>query len=178
MCNDCGLHSFFLGGFECSCHRLRNGKRRDLIAATGHDRFCEADYSRLREIGISSARDGVRWHIIETSPHCYDFSLFLPMLRAARKTGVQVVWDLFHYGWPDDVDLFGSEFIQRFAAFAREVARVVASEFDEPPYFSVVNEISFFAWAAGEHGILNPFAHGRGNELKKQLVRANIAGID
>ncbi len=47
-----------------------------------------------------------------------------------------------------------------------------------PPYFSVVNEISFFAWAAGERGILNPFASGRGNELKKQLVRATIVAID
>ncbi len=178
MNNECALRSFFLGGFESSCHRLRNGKRLDLIAATGHDRFCEADYSRLREIGISSARDGIRWHLIETSPYRYDFSSFLPMLKAARKTRLQVIWDVFHYGWPDDLDLFGSEFIRRFQAFAREVGRVVESEIDEVPYFAPVNEISFFAWAAGECAVLNPFARGRGNELKLQLVRANLAAMD
>ena len=33
------LDSFFQGGFECSTHRLRNGKRLDEIAATRHETF-------------------------------------------------------------------------------------------------------------------------------------------
>jgi hypothetical protein len=128
---DAGFRSFFLGGFECSTHRLRQGKRLDLIAATRHDSFCEADYARLREIGISSARDGVRWHLIETSPYRYDFGSLIPMLRAARNTGLQVIWDVFHYGWPDDLDIFSPEFLRRFGVFAREVARFVRNA-DEP----------------------------------------------
>ena len=36
----------------------------------------------------------------------YDWSSFLPMLRAARETGTQVLWDLLHYGWPDDLDIW------------------------------------------------------------------------
>ena len=63
----CGFKSFFLGGFECSCHVLRSGRRLDMIAATCHDRFAAADYERLNSVGIYSARDGVRWHLIETS---------------------------------------------------------------------------------------------------------------
>lgn len=178
LSRECAFRSFFLGGFECSTQRLPSGTRRDLIAATEHDRFCERDYARLREIGISSARDGVRWHRIETSPYRYDFSSLVPMLRSARKTGVQVIWDLFHYGWPEDLDLFSSEFIRRFQTFAFEVARVVGAETDEAPYFSPVNEISFFSWAAGDFAILNPFEIERGNELKAQLVRASLAAID
>lgn len=173
----CGFRSFFLGGFECSSHRLRQGKRLDLIAATQHDRFCEADYARLRETGICSARDGVRWHLIETSPYRYDFSSLVPMLRAARKTGMQVIWDVFHYGWPDDLDIFSPEFLRRFAAFAGEVARVVCDESDNIPYFCPVNEISFFAWGACDFEVLNPFARGGGQELKTQLVRAAISAI-
>ncbi|CAN5739588.1 hypothetical protein BH18ACI5_BH18ACI5_27850 [soil metagenome] len=38
-----------------------------MIAATQHDRFIEQDYARLREVGITSARDTVRWHLIERS---------------------------------------------------------------------------------------------------------------
>jgi beta-glucosidase/6-phospho-beta-glucosidase/beta-galactosidase len=178
MRRECDFRSFFLGGFECSTQRLHNGTRRDLIAATEHDRFCERDYARLREIGICSARDGIRWHRIETSPYQYDFSSLVPMLRAARKTGMQVIWDLFHYGWPDDLDLFSPEFIRRFRALTAEVARVVSDEVEDAPYFSPVNEISFFAWAAADVAILNPFARGRGNELKNQLVRASVAAID
>ena len=174
----CGFKSFFLGGFECSTHRLSSGRRLDLICATGHDRFAEADYRRLRSAGIETARDGVRWHLIEKSPRQYDFSSVIGMMRAARSNGIQVIWDLCHYGWPDDIDIFKPEFVHRFTAFVREFARVVVSETNEVPYFAPVNEISFFSWAAGEVGYLNPFELGRGNDLKAQLVRANIAAIE
>jgi hypothetical protein len=40
-----------------------------------------------------------------------------------------------------------------------------------------VNEMSFWAWAGGEVGRFNPCCHGRGAELKRQLVRATIAAI-
>lgn len=178
MRTDSGLQSFFLGGFECSTHRLRQGKRLDLIAATQHDRYCEADYARLRDLGLTSARDGIRWHLIETSPYQYDFRSLIPMIRAARNAGIQIIWDLFHYGWPDDLDIFSCEFLHRFGRFAREVARVLSDQSDEVPYFCPVNEISFFAWAAGDFGILNPFASGRGQELKVQLVRATMTAMD
>jgi hypothetical protein len=39
--------SFFLGGFECSNHRRSDGRRLDLIAATGHDRWAAHDYAEL-----------------------------------------------------------------------------------------------------------------------------------
>ena len=39
------------------------------------------------------------------------------MMHAARDTGVQVIWDLCHYGWPDDLDIFRPEFVRRFSAF-------------------------------------------------------------
>lgn len=144
-------------------------------AASRHDAHAARDYRRLAELGIRTARDGVRWHRIETSPGRYDFSCDLPLVRAARDAGVQVVWDLCHYGWPDDLDIFSPRFVDRFAAFARAFARVVAGESDEIPFYTPVNEISFFAWAGGNVGFFHPFAHGRGDELKAQLVRASIA---
>lgn len=172
------FQTFFLGGFECSCHRLRSGKRLDLINATGHDRHVRTDYRRLQALGIGTARDAVRWHLVETSPYRYDFSSVLPMLQAARETGVQVIWDLFHYGWPEDVDIFQPQFVNRFCAFARAFAHVFANETDSTPFISPVNEISYFAWAAGDAGYLNPFAFHRSFELKVQLVRAAIAATE
>ena len=171
------FQSFFLGGFECSTHRLADGRRLDLLAATQHDRFAAQDYRILKEYGISTVRDGVRWHLIERKPGVYNWSSFLPMLRAARETGTQVLWDLFHYGWPEGLDLFAPEFVERFAAFAGAFAVLVSEEAGGVPFVTPVNEISFFSWAAGETGILNPFARGRGGELKRQLVRASIAAM-
>jgi beta-glucosidase/6-phospho-beta-glucosidase/beta-galactosidase len=170
------FQSFFLGGFECSTHRLRSGRRLDLIASTRHEELAASDYQLLQRHGIRTARDGFRWHIIEASPGRYDFASAVAMLRAARDTGTQVIWDLWHYGWPDDLDIFSPAFIDRFTRFAREAARHI-SEHSDVPFVCPINEISFFSWAGGQGGIFNPFANGRGDEMKRQLVRASVTAM-
>jgi hypothetical protein len=170
--------SYFLGGFECSTHRRRNGRRLDLLATTGHDRAVAQDYRWMVQHDIRTVRDGIRWHLIETSPGGYDWSSFLPMLHASRDVGVRVIWDLCHYGWPDDIDIWTPAFVERFSRFARAVAELVRNETDTIPFYCPVNEISFWAWAGAEVARFNPLARGRGLELKHQLVRAAIAAIE
>ncbi len=170
--------SFFLGGFECSSHRRSDGRRLDLLASTGHDRLAAKDYELLSQHGIRAVRDGLRWHLIERKPGQYDWSSFLPMLRAAEAAGTRVIWDLCHYGLPDDIDIWSPAFVDRFARFAAAAAAVVKDESEHVPVYCPVNEMSFWAWAGGEVGRFNPCCHGRGAELKRQLVRATIAAID
>lgn len=170
--------SFLMGGFECSTHRRRGGKRLDLISATRHEEFAEADYRRLLSLDMKTARDGLRWHLIEKTPHFYDFSSLEKQIEAAQKTGIQIIWDFFHYGFPDDLDIFSPEFIERYARFSAASAEFLQKNLNQTLIVSPVNEISFFAWAAGEVGIFYPFAKERGDELKIQMVRANIAAID
>jgi hypothetical protein len=170
--------SFFIGGFECASHRLLSGRRLDLTAATGHDRHVVQDYKRLHEQRMGVARDGIRWHLIEPAPYRYDFSSVLPMLRAARETKTRIIWDLCHYGWPNDIDIFSAEFINRFASMVRAFVHVLNEESDSPLFVAPINEISFFAWAGGESAYLNPFETDRPHELKAQLVRAAIEGIE
>jgi hypothetical protein len=167
--------SFWMGGFECSTHRRRDGRRLDLIATTGHDRFAAADYSRLRSVGLLAARDGFRWHLCDRGRGRFDFSSALPLVRAARDAGVQVVWDLCHYGWPDWLDFFSDEFVSRFADYAAAFARLALEETGEAPILCPLNEISFLAWAGGETGHFNPCTNGRGPEVKRQAVRATLA---
>ncbi len=176
--NASAFGSFFLGGFECSSHRRSDGRRLDLLAGTGHDRLAVKDYELLSHHGIRAVRDGLRWHLIERTPGHYEWGSFLPMLRAADRAGTRVVWDLCHYGYPDDLDIWSPAFIDRFAQFSAAVARVVMAESEHVPVYCPINEISFWAWAGGEVGRFNPCAHGRGAELKRQLVRATIAAID
>jgi hypothetical protein len=172
------FRSFWMAGFECSCHRRGDSRRLDVIAATGHDRFARQDYVGARRLGMETVRDGARWHLIERSPGRYDFSSLLPMVRAAREADVQVIWDLCHYGWPDRLDIFRPEFVDRFADYARAVARLIAAETDEVPWYCPVNEISFWSWAGGDVAYINPLQTGRGFELKAQLARAALAAID
>lgn len=169
--------SFFLGGFECSTHLRPDGVRLDLLRATRHDRHSEQDYRALKSLGIHAVRDGVRWHLIERSPGRYEWDSFLPMLEAAHRTGMRVVWDMCHYGWPPDIDIWSTEFPDRFAGFAAAMAAVVRDATAATPFYCPVNEISFWAWAGGDMRLFAPAATRRGMELKRQLVRAAIAGL-
>ena len=172
------FQGFFGGGFECSTHRNFQNRRLDVIAATRHEEFAESDYQLLLKAGMMTARDGIRWHLIEQKPYQYDFSSAVNQVRAAKKTGIQIIWDLFHYGYPDDLDIYSDEFPVRFADFAEAFAKFLLNENRETPFICPVNEISFFSWVAGDVGAFYPFIRGRGDEMKRQLIRATILAID
>lgn len=171
------FRSFFLGGFECSTHKRADGIRLDLVALTGHDVQARRDYALLAQHGLLAARDGVRWHLIERRRGVYSWASLMPQLKAARAAKVQVIWDLFHYGWPNGVDPWSSAMVERFADFAAAAAATIAEHTDGSPWFCPVNEVSFLSWAGGDMGGMNPFGRGRGAELKAQLTRMAIAAI-
>lgn len=123
--------------------------------------------------GLRTARDGLRWHLIDRGG-AYDWSSWLSQLRAARDAGVEVIWDVMHWGYPDDLDFHSPAFVDRFARFARAAARVHAAETGEAPRWVAVNELSFWAWIAGDGGHWAPFGGG-GEVVKIQAVRAALA---
>ncbi len=172
------LDGIFLGGFECSYHKLEDGRRLDMLASTRHDELASADYARLCSMGMTACRDGVSWVKVERSAGEYDFSSVSRILRAADEQGVQVIWDLLHFGWPDSVDVFSPSFPARFARYARTFARWYASETSQIPMITPINEMSFLAWAGGDVRCMNPYEAARGVELKAQLVRATIEAIE
>src|SRR5215212_3169286 len=172
------FRSFWMGGFESACHINEAGVRLDMLHATQHDRFVVDDYKALRSMRIGTVRDTVRWHRVETVPGTYDFSSVDPYIDAANDVGVEVIWDLLHYGWPDGLDIYSAEFVSRFGAFCTAAARHLRDRIPGTRFYTPVNELSFFAWAAGEVGWFHPFSKKRGGDLKRQLVRAWIAAVD
>jgi beta-glucosidase/6-phospho-beta-glucosidase/beta-galactosidase len=166
--------SFFMAGFECSSHRRRDGVRLDLIRATGHDRHVLNDYRQCHELGFRTLRDGLRWHLIEQSPGKYDWSSWLPMLEAAEEVGMQIIWDLFHYGSPDHVDQAGADFPQRFANFAVAALEVRETVTRRPPTVCPLNEINFLSWAIDD-GYFPHVGPDQRGWFKHQLVKAAIA---
>ena len=169
--------SFFLAGFESACHINRAGLRLNMLQLTQHDRQVVSDYAMLQSFNIRTVRDGVCWPLIDRAGK-FDFSSLVPMLEAAKQHDIQVIWNLFHYGYPDDLDIFSSAFVDRFARYCTAVARQIDRHTDRIPFYTPINEISFLAWAAGDVGYIHPFGIGRGLELKRQLIRAAIAGME
>jgi hypothetical protein len=166
--------SFYMAGFECATGQNMHRAPLDQLAATGHDVSADEDYGRLREVGIRAVREASRWPLVDRGGR-YDFSALEPFIRAARRHGMELVWDLFHYGYPEDLDPFSEEFATRLARYAAAVTRHVARELPGTQNLTPINEPSYFSWAAGEVGCFAPHATGRGYELKLSLVRAQVA---
>ena len=171
--------SYVLGGFECTTGSNREGDWIDLIDETRHLRRADADYRRLCEVGIRAVRDGIRWPLVDKGRGFYDFFPPVePLVRAARRYRVDVVWDLFHFGYPAGLDLMSAAFPARFAAYCAACARYLRDRLQGTLWFTPVNEPSYFSWVAGEIGRFAPYLSGRQYELKCAPVRAAIAGID
>jgi hypothetical protein len=165
--------SFFQAGFECSSHRRKDGVRLDLIKATAHDKHSLGDYRACRNLGFGTLRDGLRWHLIEKSPGKYDWSSWLPMLDAAEEVGVQIIWDLFHYGSPDCIDQAAPDFPQRFTEFVLAALEVQESVSGRSPLVCPLNEINFLSWAVDD-GYFPQVGPGQRGWFKDQLVRTAI----
>jgi hypothetical protein len=165
--------SFLQAGFECSAHRRRDGVRLDLIRATAHDKHVLQDYAVLKKLGFATVRDGLRWHLIEKSGGKFDWSSWLPALEAAEQTGMQVIWDLFHYGAPDCLDQAAPDFPDRFADFALAALGLQQSITGRPPVICPINEINFLSWAVDD-GYFPRVGPPERGWFKQQLVRAAI----
>ena len=170
--------SFFFAGFECATGYNAKKQWIDQIKATEHDLHVDEDYRRLRKAGLFAAREAVRWPLVDRGRGVYDFSSVEPFLAASAAHGIEIIWDLFHYGYPHDLDIFSANFVRRFADYCYAAAKYLSRQYDGICYFTPVNEPSFFSWAGGEVGLFAPHAKGRGEELKLCLARAAIQGIN
>lgn len=169
--------SFYQGSFACSTACRTPGKRADLMISSGHDTLLEKDYALLASHQILTARDGARWYLIEKHPGEYHWDSFMPQLKAADKYGIEMIWELAHFGWPHGLDIWQPEFVDRFSAYARALACLMREEGHIRPFITPMNQISFWSWAGAEIAWFNPFVTGRGRELKRQLARASIAAM-
>jgi beta-glucosidase/6-phospho-beta-glucosidase/beta-galactosidase len=169
------FRSFYLAGFECATGYNMHGEWIDQIAATEHDLHVDADYRRLAEVGIHAVREAIRWPLVDCGGR-YDFSSVEPFVDAALKHDCDVIWDLFHFGYPDDLDPFSVAFVERFADYCGAAARYVSGRMRHC-FFTPINEPSYFAWAGAEVARFAPHVRGRGFDLKVMLARAALRGI-
>jgi hypothetical protein len=146
------------------------------FAVQGRRHNCRAwRYALQRSAGLKTGRDSFRWPLIEQSAGCYDWSSVEGMVSASVVNHMQVIWDLCHFGVPDCVDASGLDFPLRFAAYAREAAKLVRSLDGRPQWWCPINEISYWAHAAGQQSYMQPTLEGRRGFLKIQFAQAYLA---
>lgn len=169
--------SFFIAGFDCTAGYNACNIRINHTAATQHDIFLAEDYRRLQEVGIHAAREGICWSDVDCRGH-YDFSSVRSILNASKRYDIEIIYDLCHFGYPEDLNVFSREFARRFADYCYAVARYIAANTDGMCYFTPINEPSYFSWAAGHAGMFAPHLIEQGFDLKVCLVDAAIQGIN
>ncbi|HUP12799.1 MAG TPA: hypothetical protein VM187_11315, partial [Niastella sp.] len=167
-----------IGGYECADLINNRGNRVDLLAATGHDQHALEDYSLLAQAGIKTVREGIRWSFVEKQPHVYDFSEVKERMAAARAVGIQQLWDICHFGYPDGLMPAHPQFAERFAAVCKAFTQFYRSQTSDPLIITPVNEISFISWLGGDARGTIPFAIHSGFDVKYFLCRAAIKGIE
>ncbi|MFB2875302.1 family 1 glycosylhydrolase [Floridanema aerugineum] len=170
--------TFFISGFECSTFLWKDKRRRNLIEETQHDRHAQEDYEILHSLGIDVAREGIPWPLVDRHG-CYDFSMIDPMIEAMQQTQILPIWDLCHYGYPEDLDPFSDEFIDRFARYCRAAAEYVIPRLHGPYFFTPINEITFFSFCGGEWGWVAPYKTTKEDRFRFRLAlcKAAIAGV-
>ena len=173
------FQSFLMAGFECADQQNAFGERVDLIKLTGHDRFINEDYQRLTEIGITTVREGIRWSFVEKSPFVYDWSQVEQIIINAKNNGIQVIWDICHFGFPDDLTPLHPMFARRFAHLCRAFVLKYRSLVPEGELIiTPINEVSFLSWLGGDAKGTSPYCVNQGWEVKYMLMKAYIEGIE
>src|SRR5690606_3105990 len=111
------LRGFWMAGFESACHINRAGCRLDLASATRHRAQADEDYRLITSEGLTVSRESIPWNQVDRDGR-YDFSVIEPLITAAGRHQVQVLWTLCHWGWPDGLDPLSEAFVDRMAWYA------------------------------------------------------------
>lgn len=171
------FQSVLLGGFECADQINKFGNRVNLHRDSQHSMRVYEDYEALKSLGIETVREGICWSDVEYITGCYDFSDVLKRMNAAKELGIQQIWDLLHFGFPEDLYPTHPHFQQRFVDLCREFTEFFCANTDQELHVVPINEISFHSWLAGEVAGTVPFVTKNGWDMKYRLCEAAIAGI-
>lgn len=173
------FNSFWMAGFECSDQMNAFGNRVDLLQLTGHIEKIEEDYTLLGELNIKTVREGIRWSHVERTPYDYNWSDVLIIMKAAKQMDIQVIWDLCHFGYPDDLTPLHPMFARRFSRLCAAFTQMFRHNFpDDILIVTPINEASFISWLGGDVKGTVPYCTNYGWQVKYELAKAYIEGIE
>ena len=143
----------FLENSDFVRHKAGALYRQDEVRLIRHDEFLEADYQLLRGAGCAGVRDAAWWYVSHPAPGRFNWSWLDRVVAAAEKWGLKLYLDLWHYGYPDWLDILSADAPMHFADFAHRIAR----RYPSLEYYCVCNEPSLLVEMAGRQGKWSPF---------------------
>ncbi len=170
------FRSFWQAGYECADHPNCFGNRVDMLRITAHDTCVADDYIAIKQLGIATAREGIRWSHVERMPSQYDWAEVQNRIQVGQEQGVQQIWDLCHFGYPDYLSPLHPHFAGRFTDLCRAFASLWKEVGTERLMVIPINEMSFISWLGGDVRGTVPYTWHNGFEVKYRLVMAFIQG--
>lgn len=153
--------------------------RQDEVRLIRHDEFLEVDYQLLVEAGCVGVRDAAWWYVSHPAPGIFNWSWLDRVVTAAEKYNLKLYLDLWHYGYPDWLDILSPEAPNHLADFARQIAR----RYPSLEYYCVCNEASLFVELAGRKGQWSPFLEQAEptsfrRQVSQMIIEASKAILD
>jgi hypothetical protein len=161
--------------------RRRQGQlyRQDEVDLIRHDEFLEQDYQLMVDAGCVGIRDAARWYLSHPAPGVFDWTWMDRIVAAAEKYKLKLYLDLWHYGYPDWLDILAHEAPLHFADFARAIAQ----RYPSLEYYCVCNEPSLFVELGGRQGQWSPFLREENptsfrRQISKMIIEASKAILE
>lgn len=147
--------------------------RIDEIVLTQHDRLLDDDYRLMKAAGTVGVRDSARWYLTNPAPGVYNWEWLDRVVDAAQRHELKLYLDVWHYGYPDWLNLLDPDAPTHFADFTRQIAL----RYPDLPYWCICNEPSLVAEWSGSHGRWRPFLKNEDrNPMRQQVCKMVIAG--
>ncbi len=169
----------FLENSDFIRHKQGQLYRQDEIALIRHDEFLAQDYQLMVDAGCVGIRDGARWYLSHPAPGIFDWNWMDRVVSTAEKYKLKLYIDLWHYGYPDWLDILAPDAPWHFANFARAIAQ----RYPSLEYYCICNEPSLFVELGGRQGQWSPFLREENptsfrRQISKMIIEASKAVLE
>jgi hypothetical protein len=169
----------FLENSDFQRRKAGNIYRHDEVKLIRHDKFLETDYQLMVDIGCVGIRDGARWYITHPAPGKFDWTWLDRVVNAAGKFNLTLYLDLWHYGYPDWLDIMRADAPGHFAEFAVQIAQ----RYPAITHYCVANEPSLLVDFGGRKGRWRPFLRQKDpvalrQQISRMIITASQAILD
>lgn len=127
--------------------------RQDEIRLIRHDEFLDTDYQLLVDAGCVGVREAAWWYVSHPSPGTFNWTWLDRVVESSEKYNLKLYLDLWHYGYPDWLDILSADAPMHLADFAYQIAR----RYPSLAYYCVCNEPSLLIELGGRQGQWSPF---------------------